>query len=398
MATDLSRIPFPYSSLVMDDVPPGSAVFDQIVQGESEYTDLEYGFAITSNDEEPEHPPRYLLFFQRKPYAAGTITEHNVLQGTTLREFFVYLAQNPRAKMAVFRADPVLIKSVLVLQECPIETQGQSEFIKIENMVVGLMEGRKDALVTLIQDGRFNLAFVKGGKVVKGYSSDKIVQSSGGMDWMDLLKRIEFDRSRGQEVRIRVYERMDTEPAEDYLSGEPDYPGGVFRYYTRSQPELIVKDRTRTLKRVNVASYPFLIGRGQESSLVLNDPGVSRQHAVLEEREGRVYVRDLDSLNGIFVNDHFTREFALQDGDRITIGSHLLQVVLPRSPAEDVSLVSGGAHDATMAMDREARVKVACPQCGAAGTMEASRLYSAKKVLIRCPNCQHRFSPVEKRG
>ena len=290
--------------------------------------------------------------------------------------------------------DPVLIKSILVLQECIPETQGSAEFLRIENQVVGLMEGRKDALVALVQDGRYSLAFAKGGKVVRAYFYDQYVEASGGMEWLDLFRKIENYQVKGHQIRIQIYENMDTNPADDYVEGEPYFHGGMFKYYTRPLPELIVKDRVRTLKRISVHKFPFVVGRSEEADLVLGDSGVSRKHAEFVEKDDNLIIRDLDSTNGIFVNDHFTKEFSLQDGDRITIGTHILEVVLPRSPAEDVQLVSTGSQDVTMAMDRQARVKVACPECGTAGSLDAKRLYSKKNIKIRCPSCKHLFNPA----
>lgn len=386
-------IPFPFTSVIDENVVLDPALFDRIVEGREGMEGMEYGFCITSRDEQ-DHSQYYLLFFQRKPYAAGRITKTIDLEPTSIREFFIYLAQNPQKKLFFYQTDPILMKSLLVLQDCSPETEGSSDLIRIENLVVRLLEDRKDALVTLIQGGRFSVAFVKEGKVVKAYFSDKIVQSAGGMEWADLFRKIEISQSQGEQARIRVFEDMTTSPAPDYLEGDADFRGGVYRYYTRPLPELIVRDKTRTLKRISVTDYPFIIGRGAESNIVLNDPGVSRKHAILEEREGKVFIRDLGSLNGIFVNEHFTRDFALQDGDRITVGSHTLQVVLPRSPAEDVSLFTPNPEDATMAMDRNARVRISCPQCGAVGSIDAARIYGGKKIAIRCPQCQNRFDPV----
>lgn len=385
-------IPFPFTSVVDENIVIDPDLFDRIVEGEKGMEVMEYGFCITSTGDQ-SGSQSYLLFFQRKPYAAGKITLSGDLEQTSIRDFFIHLAQTPQAKLFFYQADPVLVKSLLVIQDCSPGTEGSSDLIKIENLVVRLLEDRKDALVTLIQGGRFSVAFVKEGKVVKAYFSDKIVQSSGGMEWGDLFRKIELSRNSEDQARIRVYEDMTTAPARDYLEGDPDYPGGVYRYYTRPLPEIIVRDKNRTLKRVSVMDYPFVIGRGSESNVVLSDPGVSRSHAALEEREGKLFVRDLGSLNGIFVNDHFTRDFALQDGDRITLGSHMLQVVIPRSPAEDVSLFTPNPEDATMAMDRNARVRVSCPQCGSVGSVDAARIYGGKKVTIKCPQCQNRFDP-----
>jgi len=392
MGTPDILIPFPFGSIELEEVSPDPALFDSILKGEGDLSDFDFGYCVTT--EENIEQRRYLLIFQRKPYAAGVFTGPQDIQPTTIREFFVYLAQHPKALLYFLKSDPVLIKSILVLQECIPETQGSAEFVRIENQVVGLMEGRKDALVALVQDGRFSFAFAKGGKVVKAYFYDQIVEASGGLEWLDLFQKIEVYQIRGQQTRIRIYEDMNTTPATDYVEGDAHFHGGVYKYFTRPLPELIVRDKVRTLKRITVDHFPFIIGRSNDADLVLGDAGASRKHAVMEENEGRVSIRDLDSLNGIFVNDHFTKEFVLQDGDTVTIGSHILQVVLPRSPAEDVHLVSTDGHDQTMAMDREARIRITCPGCDATGFLDAKRLYSKKKVRIRCPQCKQLIDPT----
>lgn len=385
-------LPFPFHSVALEDTPPDPALFDMVQNRDGDLADFEFGYCVASETGSDQR--RYLLFFQRKPYAAGVFTGSGDILSTTIRDFFVYLAQHPKSRLYFMLTDPVLIKSILVLQECVPETQGSAEFLRIENQVVGLMEGRKDALVALVQDGRYSLAFAKGGKVVRAYFYDQYVEASGGMEWLDLFRKIENYQVKGQQIRIQIYENMDTKPAYDYIEGDAHFHGGTFKYYTRPLPELIVKDRVRTLKRISVHKFPFIVGRSEEADLVLGDSGVSRKHAEFVEKDDNIVIRDLDSTNGIFVNDHFTKEFSLQDGDRVTIGTHILQVVLPRSPAEDVQLVSTGSQDVTMAMDRQARVKVACPQCGTAGSLDAKRLYSKKKVQIRCPSCKHLFNPA----
>jgi len=383
--------PFPFHSIAMSDIATNPVLFDQILRGEGEIKGFEFGYCLANDLESGQK--RYLLLFQRKPYAAGILGPNGETGSTTLRDFFVNLARRPRMRLTFLLTDPVLIKSILVLQENSPATQGSAEFLRIENQIVALMEGRKDALVALIQNGRYSFAFVKGGKVVRAYFNDQVLDAARGMEWLDLIKRIGEHQSKGQEMTIRIYENMKTAPATDYIEDKKDFPDGVFKYYTRPLPELILRDRFRTLKRVDLTRFPFVIGRSAESDLVLAESGVSRRHAAIEENNGKFLVRDLDSTNGLFVNDHFTREFTLQDGDKITIGDFNLHVVLPRSPAEDVSLVPADNQDATMAMDQESKVQVTCPKCGASGSVPAKKLYLKNRVRIRCPGCRFLFDP-----
>jgi len=66
----------------------------------------------------------------------------------------------------------------------------------------------------------------------------------------------------------------------------------------------------------------FLIGRTPECQLSLDDPLVSRRHALLEIQPDGVFVQDLGSRNGVFINgirtDSRTR---VNEGDVIRIGT-----------------------------------------------------------------------------
>ncbi len=66
----------------------------------------------------------------------------------------------------------------------------------------------------------------------------------------------------------------------------------------------------------------FLIGRTPECQLSLDDPLVSRRHAILEIQPDGVYVQDLGSRNGVFVNGERAEvRTRLNEGDTIRIGT-----------------------------------------------------------------------------
>jgi len=64
-----------------------------------------------------------------------------------------------------------------------------------------------------------------------------------------------------------------------------------------------------------------VLGRSRQCDVVINDPNVSRRHAEVR-REGQGYVVvDLDSTNGITVNDREVKRAALAEGDRLQLGT-----------------------------------------------------------------------------
>src|SRR5262249_43471568 len=69
------------------------------------------------------------------------------------------------------------------------------------------------------------------------------------------------------------------------------------------------------------------IGRSPECEIFLDDVTVSRNHAVLVEREGRFLVEDEGSLNGTFVNRRRIDSAPLENGDELQIGKYRLTFV-----------------------------------------------------------------------
>jgi ABC-type multidrug transport system ATPase subunit len=77
-------------------------------------------------------------------------------------------------------------------------------------------------------------------------------------------------------------------------------------------------------------SYPLdpndpqiTIGR-ESADIVLDNPQVSREHAVIERADGRHLLRDVGSANGTFVNGQRITQHALGPGDVIQIGAFKL--------------------------------------------------------------------------
>src|SRR6516162_11409648 len=64
------------------------------------------------------------------------------------------------------------------------------------------------------------------------------------------------------------------------------------------------------------------LGRHPNNTIQLLDKIVSKEHCILEQRDGRFVLRDLGSLNGTYVNGERVRgETLLKHGDEIALGS-----------------------------------------------------------------------------
>jgi hypothetical protein len=85
-----------------------------------------------------------------------------------------------------------------------------------------------------------------------------------------------------------------------------------FAYLVREDDESV---------RHMITQSPWRIGRSRNNDLTLDDHSVSRQHAEIHRKaDGSFTVTDLDSLNGVFVNDKKVETSELHEGDDVDIG------------------------------------------------------------------------------
>lgn len=89
---------------------------------------------------------------------------------------------------------------------------------------------------------------------------------------------------------------------------------------------------------------PVTIGRSRDVKLKLPHPLVSRNHCEIFEREGKLFVRDLGSLNGTYVDSHkIEREQPLAPNQLLTLGTVTFRAIYEMNSAAQV-LESDSGH------------------------------------------------------
>jgi len=84
-------------------------------------------------------------------------------------------------------------------------------------------------------------------------------------------------------------------------------------------------------QRIEVGDRPLVIGRSPDCGWVLQGGGLSRRHCTLCRVDGRLWVRDLASTNGIYVNGARVTTQELKAGDEIALGDLVLRVLRQKS-------------------------------------------------------------------
>lgn len=114
----------------------------------------------------------------------------------------------------------------------------------------------------------------------------------------------------------------------------------------------------------------MLVGRHQDADILLQSADISRRHAALLLKGEQLWVQDLNSSNGTFINDtRVEQETALNDGDILQFASFVFSVLaivptLTELPEIEVEPVTATKHDAGMPMLAERAAETLINQDG----------------------------------
>jgi len=85
--------------------------------------------------------------------------------------------------------------------------------------------------------------------------------------------------------------------------------------------QLVVASGSRAGQVIPITGERFVIGRAEDCHLKPRSELISRYHCEIFLKDGGVFVRDMGSKNGVFLNDHqITETFELNNGDKLTVG------------------------------------------------------------------------------
>jgi len=89
-------------------------------------------------------------------------------------------------------------------------------------------------------------------------------------------------------------------------------------------PSLVIHEGGEA-RTVRLARDNLTIGRLSDCDVVIADKGASRRHAQIRSKDDRYTLTDLGSTNGTRLNGQIIQTHELADGDRITIGTTVLE-------------------------------------------------------------------------
>jgi pSer/pThr/pTyr-binding forkhead associated (FHA) protein len=112
-----------------------------------------------------------------------------------------------------------------------------------------------------------------------------------------------------------------------------------------------------------VADKQILIGRSSDLEMVLVEDMVSRKHARIAMQGEQIWIEDLGSTNGTFVNGEKIKRARLKEGDRVLIGTSILKLIAADAP-------HGEAMDAKRELENVASARRTSQQRTMSGSIE----------------------------
>jgi predicted component of type VI protein secretion system len=92
-------------------------------------------------------------------------------------------------------------------------------------------------------------------------------------------------------------------------------------------PKMIVSIDGVVIKEVTLAKDRTTLGRRPYNDIVIDNLAISGEHAVLHMIGGDVYLEDLNSTNGTYVNSRAIKKQALENHDVIEVGKYRIRYI-----------------------------------------------------------------------
>jgi len=156
---------------------------------------------------------------------------------------------------------------------------------------------------------------------------------------------------------------------------------------------LVVKRRNNVVNELTFDSTPIYLGRKLGLQVVLPDIAVSREHAMIEAKEGKWTIEDLESANKTYLNGDAIHKAAIRSGDVINITEFSIELNFeevedetPVSPSDDtVSLATAEEESA-----ESGETAVAAESAESDGEAESASLSTPRdEVIVRKPDGAH---------
>ncbi|HET8730811.1 MAG TPA: FHA domain-containing protein [Moraxellaceae bacterium] len=188
----------------------------------------------------------------------------------------------------------------------------------------------------------------------------------------------------GDVIRFHLIDVQIVDPSK---GPAPALPEAIKRELEKpALPQWQVKAMTGTISgKMFLVDGTKIIGRDAGCDIVISGAHVSRRHAELTMRGGKLWVKDLGSSNGTFVNGKRTEEVQLRNGDEVKFDAMTFKVVGPVEAEDSFEEADMTQFRPAMASPKPAAPKPVAPAPAPASAAPAPKPTPAAPVAPSRP-------------
>jgi pSer/pThr/pTyr-binding forkhead associated (FHA) protein len=377
----MSSPQFPVTAALLEAQPCPPAEFDALFAKLTREPDAATGYFLRT------HPAdaRVLFVFNGVPYASGRVAGIDCTL-EEIHEFFADYAERPEAPLSFFSADKRLLLGLMVLFAHRPSLTFRSDLVQIEEILEVLAEKQIDQILAFRSSESWAIAIAVKGRVAYFFPPVGTEPLAGTTPVEQCLAFFQARQTAG--VVVELYEETRVKRAGDALLITPENRGELSAVFLEAAqraheaepldateepapaadlvpvdamevdhgeadgappsredspeaialfkghpPDLLLYLGDKQLGSFSLTGGELKIGRSPENHVVIENSGVSRRHAVVRIKDGRVVLEDLGSANGTFVRGRKVDSYLLQDGDEFVIVKHRLVYRVPKTSA-----------------------------------------------------------------
>lgn len=140
-----------------------------------------------------------------------------------------------------------------------------------------------------------------------------------------------------------------------------------------------------------------VLGRDPGCDIIITGPHVSRRHAEISIRSGQLWMKDLGSSNGSFLNGKRSEESMLKHGDEVKFDAVIFKVVGPSEPVDSVDEADMTQFRPAIALKPAAPAPVPAPVAKPAAPVApvpVAKVEPAKPAVVAKPAAPKPAAPV----
>lgn len=292
---------------------------------------------------------RFLFVRERQIYAAAELNGGS-LSSTSIRDFLLGATTMNFPRAAWYELNTKIVHSILVVAQKKPALRMMTSLVDLDELLDRIEKEGKSCIIATTREDFFALLRYEKGTAAAFCWEQSLPTPREASFREEFLIKV-YSNAAERPMNVSLYEDFLVSYAPDAKSIPESFGGRFADVYLSKPPIVILRFKDREIGRWEMNRPRLRIGRTPDNEIVIDNLGVSRLHALIEEDKGAYTVRDCDSLNGTVVNGERTPQKVLQDGDEISIGKHTIVFRVPGGHAvPEPESIAG--FDQTMIINR----------------------------------------------